>query len=199
MDYNIIYIAIFFGLLYAGSDAWHDNKVIEKDKKWHNIDAFIKFIVSIVFGLIIYYYTKDWLLSSIASGIIFLIRASIFNPILNTLMDWGFWYRRKKGFDKIPIWVWWILLAGLLTFAFVSCETSTPIEKTDIAFVQDEAPIKAATIKGSQLLIPNIPEPIECNNIYEAIKIIEYESKDKSGIFVNEEMAIYLKVSFFKK
>lgn len=116
---TLLGITALFGLLYAFTDAWHDEKVIRQEKKWHFVDAIIKGLVSFYAGIIVYWFTKDVILSGIVFFGILLIRASVFNWILNKLMDWPKDARRKKGFDRIPNWVWWILLIGLIVFSII--------------------------------------------------------------------------------
>ena len=75
------FIAVF-GLLYAFLDAWHDEKVIQKLKQWHTIDAGIKGLVAFYIGFVVWWFTDDYILGGIIGLAILSIRAIIFNPLL---------------------------------------------------------------------------------------------------------------------
>ena len=115
---NLIGLIALFGILYSFSDAWHDEKVINQDKAWHKIDAFIKALVSGAIALVTFLFTKDYILMGIIFLLILLIRAATFNFFLNKLMKWEAKHKRKEGFDLIPGWVWWLCLIGLGVLIF---------------------------------------------------------------------------------
>jgi len=108
-----------FALLYSFIDAWHDEKVIRQESKWHFVDAIMKGLVSVFIGIVFYYFTKDYFLSGVVVFLILLIRACTFNFFINNLMDYQKNTRRKKGFDKVPTWIWWVLLIGLTILTLV--------------------------------------------------------------------------------
>ena len=116
---NILSGVGLFALLYSFIDAWHDEKVIRQEKKWHTVDAIMKGLVSAFIAVVFWFFTQDYILAGVVFLAITLIRAGTFNFFINRLMDYDRGHRRKKGFDKVPTWLWWILLAGLITFVIL--------------------------------------------------------------------------------
>lgn len=116
---EILGLVGLFAVLYSFADAWHDEKVIRKEKKWHAVDAGIKGMVSAFIGILIWIFTQDYILASIAFLGILVIRAGTFNFFINKLMEYDKGHRRKEGIDKIPTWIWWIVLLGLGVFSYL--------------------------------------------------------------------------------
>ena len=69
----------FFAILYSFSDAWHDEKVIRGEKKWHFVDAMIKGLVSVFIGVLVYWFTKSYWQGITSGLIVILIRKGSFN------------------------------------------------------------------------------------------------------------------------
>lgn len=115
---ELISAALLFGILYSFTDAWHDEKVINKLDEWHVIDAGIKAFVSLAISLTIYYFTFDWMLSVLVFATIIASRKWTFNFFLDRLMGWGK-NRRKKGFDKIPDWTGLVLIVAIIIYAYL--------------------------------------------------------------------------------
>ena len=124
---NILAGTALFALLYSFSDAWHDEKVIRNEKlkwfrvviDWHTVDAFIKLLVSVFIGILFWFFTQDVILGIIAGSLIVLVRKGTFNFFLNSLMNYPKRHKKKTGFDRIPNWIAWILLAGLIVLIIV--------------------------------------------------------------------------------
>jgi len=118
------FIIFAASILYTFLDAWMNEKIIRVEKQKRKIVASIMMILS--WSLIILFaFGFEWI-SLLAIVTPFVIRYSLFDLILNKLMDWKYNYQGTTNIIdilsvklKIPFWLKFIILSLFVVFIFV--------------------------------------------------------------------------------